>query len=225
VGPKLPITLPLLRKILESVATFSDIPSPDRDALCAAYALAFACFLRSGEVTWSSSSDSAALLTVGSVEWHPDYAIITLPTSKTDPFRQGVQVVAPRVGGPECPYTLLGRVTSSRPPSAPLFSLQPSQPFTRVVFVSTLRRALLSLGLPADRYAGHSFRRGAATWAARNGVSNETIQLLGRWTSDCFRRYVDRSAAERRSITASSLFTVRDGPLSVDPSSWRDPCP
>jgi hypothetical protein len=223
-GPKLPITLPLLRSIITTVSHFSDLPARDRTTLCASYALAFACFLRSGELTWSSSSDRASLLTVGAVVWHPDHAIVTLPASKTDPFRQGVQVVAPRVGGVECPYALLAQVTAGRFCYSPLFALGPlgSEPLTREFFVSTLRRALLTLGLPADRYAGHSFRRGAATWAARTGVPSETIQLLGRWTSDCYRRYIERSPAERRTLTATSLFAVRDGPLLPDLDSWRD---
>jgi hypothetical protein len=78
------------------------------------------------------------------------------------------------------------------------------------------------LGLDTKQYAGHSFRRGAATWAASQGIDADTIKLLGCWTSDCYRRYVDRSAADRRTLVASALYAARLGPL-VPSISWRDP--
>ncbi len=45
-------------------------------------------------------------------------------------------------------------------------------------------------GVDAARYTGHSFRIGAATTAAANGVNDATIQILGRWKSDCYTRYI-----------------------------------
>ena len=106
----------------------------------------------------------------------------------------------------------------------PLFGLGPSgaDPLPRSSFVAVLRRAIAFTGLAPSAYAGHSFRRGAATWAARLGASPETIQCLGRWNSDCFRRYVDRSAGERRDLSVAALFSVRDGPLVPDSASWQD---
>ena len=224
-GSKLPITLPLLRRVLEAVSGFADLYPRDRLVFQAAFALAFACFLRSGELVWGPNSDPATRLTVSSVEWERDHAVITLPASKTDPFWQGIKVIAPEVGGVECPAARFQQLTSGRPPSDPLFGLGPSSTaaFPRATFVSTLKRAVQAVGLPAHSYAGHSFRRGAATWAARNGVPDSVIQLLGRWNSDCYWRYIDQSATERRALAASALFSVRDGPLVPDRPAWRDP--
>lgn len=175
------------------------------------------------EVTWTSFDHSVT--TVGAVTWYEDYAILVLPASKTDPFRLGAPLVVPKVGGIECPYVSLKAICSAqRPAAAPVFAINDGfQPLTRTFFLSILRLALERLGLQPSEYAGHSFRRGAATWAASAGVDSSTIQLLGRWSSDCYRRYIDRSALERRSMVASALFSVREGPLVPSSLSWRDP--
>ena len=39
-------------------------------------------------------------------------------------------------------------------------------------------------------YAGRSFRIGAATTAASQGLPHWLIQTLGRWSSDCYLRYI-----------------------------------
>ncbi|SPO19907.1 uncharacterized protein UTRI_10008 [Ustilago trichophora] len=224
-GAKLPITLPLLRRILIAIESMLDLLPRDRLVLQASFALAFACFLRSGELVWDSSTDRATVLSVASVAWASDHVVITLPSSKTDPFRQGVRVVAPEVGGVECPVHRLRALTAGRPASSPLFGLGPhgTEPLSRSVFVGVLRRAVQASGLQASQYAGHSFRRGAATWASQHGASTSDIQSMGRWSSDCYRRYIERSAHERRTLVATSLFAVRDGPLVPASPAWRDP--
>ncbi|SPO31698.1 uncharacterized protein UTRI_10310 [Ustilago trichophora] len=224
-GAKLPITLPLLCRILIAVESMLDLLPRDRLVLQASFALAFACFLRSGELVWDSSTDRATVLSVASVTWASDHVIITLPSSKTDPFRQGVRVVAPKVGGVECPVHRLRALTAGRPALSPLFGLGPhgTEPLSCSVFVGVLRRAVQASGLQALQYAGHSFRRGAATWASQHGASTSDIQSMGRWSSDCYRRYIERSAHERRTLVATSLFAVCDGPLVPPSPAWRDP--
>ncbi|SOV05166.1 uncharacterized protein UDID_17854 [Ustilago sp. UG-2017a] len=223
-GAKLPITLPLLRHLVAAVDTFGNLSARDRAVFKAVFTLSFACFLRSGEVIWDRCTDPAVVLRVGSVELAADHAVVTLPVSKTDPFRLGVKVVTPLVGGPECPIAHLCRLLSGRPSSAPLFGLGPSgaDPLPRSSFVAILRRAIAFTGLAPSAYAGHSFQCGATTWAARLGASPETIQCLGCWNSDCFRRYVDHSAGEHRDLSVATLFSVRDGPLVPNSASWQD---
>lgn len=83
-------------------------------------------------------------------------------------------------------------------PTSPLSKLNGQ--FTRDLVTSTLRQALRSIGVEGH-FSGHSFRRGAATSAREAGLSDEEIQLLGRWKSDSYRLYIVTHPA--RILTAS----------------------
>ena len=53
-----------------------------------------------------------------------------------------------------------------------------------------LRRRLAYLGITNTRYySSHSFRKGGATEASRNGIQDSIIQRYGRWNSTCFMAY------------------------------------
>ena len=62
--------------------------------------------------------------------------------------------------------------------------------FTYRYFLDKLRRCLGSLGLPAELYATHSFRRGGASFAFQAGVPIEMIKLLGDWKSNAVLMYL-----------------------------------
>ncbi|KLO04126.1 hypothetical protein SCHPADRAFT_788685, partial [Schizopora paradoxa] len=51
--------------------------------------------------------------------------------------------------------------------------------------------SLAAAGIDPSPFAGHSFRRGAASAAAAAGFADHEIQLLGRWHSDCFKLYIE----------------------------------
>ena len=46
------------------------------------------------------------------------------------------------------------------------------------------------IGLGGSKYLGHSFRNGAATTVVEKGISDATIQILSRWKSDAYKRYI-----------------------------------
>ncbi|CAH3140932.1 unnamed protein product, partial [Pocillopora meandrina] len=98
-------------------------------------------------------------------------------------------------GSPLCPVSAYRRMIELIPAhrSCPVFLLPgPSGvvPFTKRSFVSQFRTCLSHIGVPhADRYRGHSFRRGAASWAFSCGVPGELIQLYGDWSSDSYKLY------------------------------------
>jgi hypothetical protein len=62
-------------------------------------------------------------------------------------------------------------------------------------FVKHLRHVLSSLGLDPSRYSGHSLRIEAAPTAAKAGIPVYLIKILGRWSSEAYRRYISASSS------------------------------
>ena len=53
-----------------------------------------------------------------------------------------------------------------------------------------LDQVLLRCNIPPKHYSGHSFRIGAATSAATQGISTASLQQLGWWSSYAYASYV-----------------------------------
>ena len=194
--PRLPITFNVLSglcSVLETgmIDTFTDL------MLLCIFKLAFYGFLRCGEFT-CKSHQASSFLALGNVSIISDLEsfILTLPRSKTDPFRKGVKitifennVLFPVISMQKyiAARRLQGAISSS-----PLFveSGTNVKPLTRGSFIAYLNQTLLRLGYKGQAFNGHSFRIGAATSAATAGVEDHVIQTLGRWSSDCFIRYI-----------------------------------
>lgn len=216
----LPIELPLLQAILLQLPSLHS--GSNLKMYHAAITLSFACFLRSGEVVHSHFNPKLHL-SVGSVAYAPDYsyAVVTLPASKTDIARQGVKVVAPATGGLECPVLALQAITLGRHSLQPLFHTFNSKKFDRAPFIDTVKKCIARCKVSPEGFSGHSFRRGAATWASKVGYTEEEIKILGRWNSDCVRRYIDRSAAQRCAL-ALKMYKSKPKASRVDISeTWR----
>ena len=74
--------------------------------------------------------------------------------------------------------------------SDPLFRLTSGSAMTRrnlADFVSSLLRLL---GMDPQFYSGHSFRIGGAISASVAGLNDYENKLIGRWSSDCYKRYI-----------------------------------
>ncbi len=72
----------------------------------------------------------------------------------------------------------------------PFFKFEDGKPLTKARFTDVIREALAAVGLPQDQFAGHSFRIGAATTAAKAGIEDSTIRMPGRWNSAAFLVYI-----------------------------------
>ena len=58
------------------------------------------------------------------------------------------------------------------------------------MFTTELDSLLAELNLNKHHYNSHSFRIGAATTAMQAKIPETHIQMLGRWRSDAYQRYI-----------------------------------
>ena len=72
----------------------------------------------------------------------------------------------------------------------PFFVRSDGKYLTRDYFVTAVRTVLSEAALDASSYAGHSFRIGAATTTAQQGLQDSLIKILGRWQSSSYTRYI-----------------------------------
>ena len=206
--PRLPITPTILRQLKKSwEASASD---GDTIMMWAAATTCFFGFLRVGEMTAPSHQAydpsthlSFKDLALDNVK-NPTIMELHLKASKTDPFRKGISIFIGRTNDDICPVAaMLAYIVTRGGDDGPLFRLKNGHPLTRGYFVSTVRAGLSSGGIDHSKYSGHSFRIGAATTAARRGIPDSTIKILGRWESSAYQLYVKTPRQSLASITAS----------------------
>jgi site-specific recombinase XerD len=135
---------------------------------------------------------------------------LRLPSSKTDTDRRGVRIPLGKASGPVCAVKAIALYQRRLPREAaettgPLFVFEDGKPMTAAWFSGRLQEQCRRHGY-FGRVSPHSLRIGAATTAARVGVPDHLIKLLGRWKSDCFQRYLRVQPDE----LARTVATVAD---------------
>lgn len=169
----------------------------DTKMIWAACTLCFFAFMRAGKLTVPTGQafDESAHLNVKDVAVddtaNPSMIQIRIKQSKTDSFRRGVSLFIGRTGAALGPVSAILDYLQRRGMSdGPLFRFEDGRPLTRQLFVQAVRGGLKIAGVDQDKYAGHSFRIGAATTAAARGVEDSIVKTLGRWESLAYLRYV-----------------------------------
>ena len=104
---------------------------------------------------------------------------------------------------PGCGGALLHGGEGNSP--GPLFQWQDGTYLTRDNFVHSVHEALSLAGYPPEKFAGHNFRIGAATTAARCGIPESLIQTLGRWHSLAYIRYIRTSPDTLKQVSPTLL--------------------
>ena len=166
--PRLPVTPTILSQVhkvwAQSPTEFNHI------MLWAASTLCFFGFLRSGEITLTSTTnyDPSAHLSYDDISvdnaTKPSIIQVRLKTSKTDPFRQGVSIYIGKTGNQLCPVmALLNYLVLRGNSPGPFFQFQDCTPLTKARFVSGFRSALTRAGIQAHLYSGQ-FQR----WCSHN---------------------------------------------------------
>lgn len=192
--PRLPITYNILKRML-FILSKGYLGQFNSRMLSAACSLAFFGFLRCGELTVNDQNSSS--LSICDVQFNDDKSmfILVLKNSKSDVFRKGVHVPIHANKTLECPVRLLNeyiqlRLNAGAQLSDPLFINDKGLSLHRNFFITNIKSILKQIGLDSEAYSGHSFRIGAATTAAKVQVPDHLVKTLGRWSSDCYLRYI-----------------------------------
>ena len=179
-------------------------------ALFCAFLFTFFLMARLANIVPSSrnSFDPRRNLTRSDVVANEHGLIVTFRSTKTIQFGER-QLHIPLLrlpGSPLCPVSAYHRMVRLIPasPRSPLFLLPGPRgctPLTKHRFVTEFRRVLSAAGVAdPSSFRGHSFRRGAASWAFNHGVPGELIQLYGDWTSDAYKVYLEFSVESKLAV-------------------------
>lgn len=193
---RLPITPPVLQKIIEALPHTTDSRFT-KTLLQAMFLLAFYAFLRVGEITKTSGANQHYLLRkhlkLVCTPQTEDYLELTIPHYKHSKNVITLHIKQNTAQPALCPlkacqaYLLIRSHLSI---DEPLFSFMDGTPISRNFFTENLQHSLAFSGLDIHQYHSHSFRIGAATTAASSGSSEVQIQQMGRWKSSAYKKYI-----------------------------------
>ncbi|RXN17693.1 proline and serine-rich 1-like protein [Labeo rohita] len=193
---RLPLTSDLLSQCISILRSGFMSPSIDRTLECM-FLLAFFGFLRCSELAPSTSAFNPAIHpSLSDISAHtPDSLIYTLKKSKTDQFGKSRPIYIFRLNSFISPFEpiseyVLSRYANNSSPQEPLFLTENGKMATRFWFNKHFLKVLSASGISPEHYSLHSFRIGAATTAASAGISDETIRVMGRWSSEAYRLYI-----------------------------------
>ena len=205
-----PITYSLLKHILKYFLEDYPSNSHNRRMLSAATSLTFYALLRVSEFTAPTRytfSPHRTLLT-GDVQILNHSISLRVRASKTDQKQRGQTVLIGCTRASACPVDLLASyIMHARqlPRTAPLFQWKDGTYLTPSKFTTVLKQALTAVGANQRHFSTHSLRIGGATAAATAGIEPSIIQELGRWRSQCFRRYT--RAPNSRLLSAAEAMS------------------
>ena len=161
-----------------------DLSFPGHCMFWAACNLAYFSFLHSAEFTvpnlassWPSIHLGLADVALDSLS-SPSCLQLRIKVSKTDSFRKGCFLHIGKGKFPLCTiHSLLAYLTLRGDAPGPLFLFRNRQRLTHALLTPWFRDILSSAGIQGT-FSSHSFRIGAATVAARNGILDHQIQAL-----------------------------------------------
>lgn len=168
-----------------------------------------------------------------------DIAHIFLAQSKTDFDRLGVTIPIYKTHSLICALTAVNDLLEKAPtsirdrfttsPTSPLFLSSTNKPLSKKEFVSALQCLIevanqqYNLGLNSTHFKGHSLRSGGATSLAMRGVPEHIIATIGRWNSDCYKRYINLPTNDLANYWRSGAITNQEIALAQQQQrAWHD---
>ena len=203
---RLPITLDIMQHLQRMWV--GDEPHDEGTMLWAAVCTGFFGFLRAAEFTVPSPStyDPEVHLNLGDLgldnHSNPSVIRIAIKQSETDPFRQGVHIFLGSTESVVCPVRAIIRYLGIRN-SAPFPFHYQHRGASYKGIPGCKSAGGYSTGGAGRAYNGHSFRSGAATTAAQNGLEDSLIQTLGRWRSDAFKLKINNKIPQAQLSSVS----------------------
>lgn len=192
---RVPITISILTKICQHLpfVTYSRYKTL---LFRAVYSLAYFGLFRVSElvVTRPTEIDLNHALRIKDVHFEKstEAIVIRIRSSKTSQRGPSVSIRIPNSvsDGISCVQFMRDYV-HVRPHQGNFFFCHANgEPLTRSQFSGVLSKVLKHAGFLSDAYRSHSFRIGRASELAVNGVSDDTIKQMGRWTSNAYMSYL-----------------------------------
>lgn len=172
---------------------------------CAMLLAFFGCFRLSNLVPVSKGKfDPLKQLKRDDIKFEKEYILIYYKWSKTNQNSSRVAwvpigtVADPRFNI-KCHFKKLFSLVKV-PNVAPLFSFNKNTYHSRHSLVTVLNKCVKRAGLSVSDYSWHSFRRGAAVFAFELGLADSAVQMLGDWSSEAFKNYLEFAFARKASI-------------------------
>ena len=196
--------MPLTFDLLRDIKSFLNPSCTDNTVQWATIATGHFLMLRASEFTVPSCNlfNASRHLTVADANLHSssdgtEYLTLPVKQSKTDQRHEGVTLYTAHSGHPVCAVCAMKMNLAIQrrrgpvdPSTTPRFQLSDNSPVTKAGRVSFVSQLLPLIGIDPSQYSGHSFRIGGATSASHAGLSDYEIKLIGRWSSDCYWRYI-----------------------------------
>jgi hypothetical protein len=197
---KLPITYDLLKRMY---VVLTD--NHDHKLMWAAMTLGFFGLLRAAEFTVPTQSQfnpnihlTMSDISLRTTDNGTSFMSVNIKMSKTDKMCKGFIVHIGCSKDTVCAVCAMKSYIACKCSrmslgTMPFFSFTNGTVLTKSVLVSLTRTYLAAIGVDPDRFTGHSYRVGGATSGADVGLSDWEIKVMGRWSSECYQRYIKAS--------------------------------
>lgn len=216
-GEQVKRKLPITPQILFQIRNHLDLQAPVNTVFWAACVIMFFGLLRKSNVLAHNPFSPTKHLCRSDFFVHPWGLHMDIRWTKTNQTQREVLAIPlPSLPGhPLCPtqavINCLNAVPAAKPndPALCYIKNEKLQPLYYREFLQLLKTTLGQLGYNATEYAGHSFRRGGASWALTNDIPGEMIQILGSWKSDAYKLYFDIPLSVKASHVNTLLNNIK----------------
>lgn len=206
-----PITPEILCRIIEA----SDLEDAFEVTMLCAFLFAFFLFARVSNIVPLNASafNKHVHLCRGDIYRTDEGLLVLFKWTKTIQCneRRLLLPILPMQNSLLCPVAMFDRMCRwvPAPEYAPAFLHKITyknqcKAISKALFINFLRKKLNSAGIAhPELYRGHSFRRGAVSFAFHCGVPGELIQIFGDWASDAYKVYLEYSLTAKIRVADS----------------------